>query len=59
MKKNLMISTLVLTSSFLGFFLGACCYRMPEEHEYCVIPRTNNPDLIRERPSSPAPSVKY
>lgn len=40
-------------------FLLTGCYRMPTEDEYSVIPRTNNPDIIREKVNPLAPSVNY
>jgi hypothetical protein len=47
---------------FAGFIAASIltgCYRMPSENEYSVVPRTNNPDLIRERPNTFTPAVNY
>jgi hypothetical protein len=36
----------------LSAMLVSCLYRMPDEGEYTMVPTTNNPDVVRERPGS-------
>lgn len=38
--------------------LTSCCYRMPEEDEYSLIPATNNPNYTREKANA-TPGVSY
>ncbi len=49
----------IVYAALLMAFLLTGCYRMPTEDEYSVIPRTNNPDIIREKVNPLAPSVNY
>lgn len=44
---------------FAAISLMASCYRMPTDEDYCVVPVTNNPELIRAKPVSAAPSINY
>jgi hypothetical protein len=36
----------------------SCCYRMPEDDEFSMIPSTNNPNYTREK-SGGAPGLGY
>lgn len=35
------------------------CYRMPGNHDYSVVPTTNNPAVTHERRDNFLPSVSY
>lgn len=57
MKSKYAINFLLATVLFIS---ASSCYRMPGEDEYCVVPRTNNPDLVRAKPKlAPTPGVEY
>ncbi len=58
MKYFVNISRAIFLNLFIATLLNGC-YRMPNDDEYSVVPRTNNPDLIREKPSSFNPAVNY
>lgn len=54
--KHLILTLALLTT------LTSCCYRMPTEDDYCTVPRTNNPDLTREKSggaNAMMPNVNY
>lgn len=38
--------------------LSGCCYRMPEDDEFSLIPSTNNPSYTREKPNA-VPGLSY
>lgn len=42
----------------LAASLASCCYRMPEEEEYSLIPSTNNPTFTREK-AGKTPGIGY
>jgi hypothetical protein len=56
--KNMNLLSIVSFFSAAGLLLVGC-YRMPTEEDYSVVPRTNHPDVIREKPMATTPSVEY
>jgi hypothetical protein len=49
---------LFLYSAALMLAATGCCYRMPTEYDYCLIPSTNNPDFTHEA-NNRMPGVGY
>ena len=53
------------TSMKKRFFLlllslaATSCYRMPTDDDYCLVPTTNNPDVIREKPTNSFQNMAY
>jgi len=42
----------MLKKYFFALFLlssQTSCYRMPTDHDYCLVPNLNNPDITRDK----------
>ncbi len=60
--KNLgvvMKNQLLSIVGFVLLFSLSACYRMPTDDDYSTNPRTNNPDLTREKAGGAMPGIGY
>jgi len=48
----------VMLLLIIAYSTVSCCYRMPEDDEYSLVPATNNPHYTKEKGSA-VPGLGY